>query len=63
MLHGMHKERRNPNQERMKRLIIISLTLVFLAGACRSGKDNNIYIDHSKEKNQFQKKSNKKYKR
>jgi hypothetical protein len=47
----------------MKRLIIAALALALLAGACRAGKDNNIYIDHSKEKNQFQKKNSNRYKR
>ncbi len=47
----------------MKRLIIAALALALLAGACRTGKDNNIYIDHSKEKNKFQKDNSKRQRR
>lgn len=45
----------------MKRLIVITMVLAFVGFSCRSGKDLNIHVDHSKEKNQY-KKSDKKYK-
>ena len=48
----------------MKRLIIISFALLaFLSFSCRSGKDVNIHVDHSKEKDQFKKPAKKKYKK
>ena len=42
----------------MKRLIVITMLLAFLGFSCRSGKDVNIHVDHSKEKNQFKNFSN-----
>lgn len=45
----------------MKKLITIALALAFLTVSCSIFKTNNIYVDHSKEKDQF-KKSNKGYK-
>jgi len=44
----------------MKRLILAISVLAFLACSCRSGKDLNIYVDHSKEKNKYQTASSKK---
>lgn len=37
----------------MKKLILITSVLAFLAVSCSIIKDNNIYVDHSKEKDQF----------
>jgi hypothetical protein len=37
----------------MKKLILIVSVLAFLAASCRVFKDNDIYVDHSKEKDQF----------
>lgn len=45
----------------MKRLLIITLALAFITFSCRSGKDNNIYVNHAKEKEQFKTHSDKKY--
>ncbi|MCF8369329.1 MAG: hypothetical protein K9G76_09830 [Bacteroidales bacterium] len=45
----------------MKKLILLLSLLVFLATSCKVYKDNNIHVDHSKEKDQF-KVSQKKYK-
>lgn len=46
----------------MKRLVIIAMVLAFTAFSCRSGKDNNIHVNHAKEKDQFKKSSDNKYK-
>ncbi len=45
----------------MKRLIIIALALSFLAVSCHTTKENNIYVNHAKEKDQFKKPAEKKY--
>lgn len=45
----------------MKKLLILSIVMAFLAFSCKTSKDNNIYVDHAKEKNQY-KSSSKKYK-
>jgi len=37
----------------MKKLILLTLVLAYLAVSCRIIKDNDIYVDHSKEKDQF----------
>jgi len=51
------------NYDLMKRLIIIASVLVFVSFSCRSGKDINIHVDHSKEKDQFKKPAKNKYKK
>ncbi|HPE55888.1 MAG TPA: hypothetical protein PK904_05800 [Bacteroidales bacterium] len=45
----------------MKKLILIFSLLAFIGVSCRSGKDNNIYVDHAKEKDHFR--VNKQYKK
>ena len=46
----------------MKRLIIITLALAFVTFSCRTNKDNNIHVNHYKEKDQYKKPADKKYK-
>jgi hypothetical protein len=46
-----------------KKLLILIFLFGFLASSCRSGKDLNIHVDHSKEKKTYQKPANKKYKK
>jgi len=50
------------NYDLMKRLIILTLALAFLTFSCNTTKDNNIHVDHSKEKDQFKTHTDKKYK-
>ena len=38
------------------------LATAFIAFSCRSGKDLNIHTNHAKEKDQYKKTSDKKYK-
>ncbi len=45
----------------MKKIIIIILTLAFLASSCRTTKDNDIHVNHAKEKDHYKKPSEKKY--
>lgn len=44
----------------MKKLIYISLALALMTSSCRVFKTNDIYVDHSKEKDHYKvsKKSN-----
>jgi hypothetical protein len=37
----------------MKKLIIIILALAYVSVSCRVIKDNDIYVDHSKEKDHY----------
>jgi hypothetical protein len=37
----------------MKRIILLTLVLAYLAVSCSVIKDNNIYVDHSKEKDKY----------
>ena len=44
----------------MKKLLLAASVLIFMATSCKVNKNNNIYVDHAKEKDQY--KVNKKYK-
>jgi hypothetical protein len=37
----------------MKKLILLVSVLAFIGVSCRTNKDNNIHVDHAKEKDQF----------
>lgn len=46
----------------MKRILILSIMMAFLACSCRSGKDINIHVNHAKEKDTYKTPAEKKYK-
>ena len=37
----------------MKKLLLAAVVLAFLTGSCRVFKTNDIYVDHSKEKDHY----------